>query len=101
MIDYDDAQHFRNRRRFKNVEKPSEDSRSPAQRDRDRILYTSAFRRLAEVTQVASPNSAQVFHNRLTHSLQVAQVGRSLAERLLQDLDACDIMGGIDPDTVE
>lgn len=58
------------------------DDRSPAQRDRDRILYSSSFRRLAEVTQVVSANSGYVFHNRLTHSLQVAQVGRRLAEKL-------------------
>jgi dGTPase len=58
------------------------DDRTPAQRDRDRILYSSSFRRLAEVTQVVSANSGYVFHNRLTHSLQVAQVGRRLAEKL-------------------
>ena len=61
----------------------SGDDRSQAQRDRDRILYSSSFRRLAEVTQVVSANSGYVFHNRLTHSLQVAQVGRRLAEKLL------------------
>jgi dGTPase len=58
------------------------DDRTPAQRDRDRILYSSSFRRLAEVTQVVAANSGYVFHNRLTHSLQVAQVGRRLAEKL-------------------
>ena len=58
------------------------DDRSPAQRDRDRILYSSSFRRLAEVTQVVAADSGYVFHNRLTHSLQVAQVGRRLAEKL-------------------
>ncbi len=55
------------------------DSRSPAQRDRDRILYSSAFRRLSGITQVASPEEPSPVHNRLTHSLKVAQVGRSLA----------------------
>jgi dGTPase len=59
------------------------DDRSPAQRDRDRILYSSSFRRLAEVTQVVAADSGYVFHNRLTHSLQVAQVGRRLAEKLI------------------
>jgi len=54
------------------------DGRTPAQRDRDRILYSSAFRRLAEVTQVVAASSGYVFHNRLTHSLQVAQVGTLL-----------------------
>src|SRR4051794_9312172 len=53
--------------------------RSPWQRDRDRILYTSAFRRLSGVTQVASAAEGTIFHNRMTHSLEVAQVGKSIA----------------------
>lgn len=55
-------------------------------RDRDRILYSSAFLRLGSVTQVASAESGHTFHSRLTHSLKVAQVARRLAERL-QALD--------------
>ncbi len=82
--------------------KSNSDLRTPAQRDRDRILYSSAFRRLAEVTQVISPDSGYVFHNRLTHSLQVAQVGRRLAERLrLLFSQEVDESPGIDPDVVE
>lgn len=76
------------------------DDRTAAQRDRDRILYSSSFRRLAEVTQVVSANSGYVFHNRLTHSLQVAQVGRRLAEKLVKrhpNLAA----GNICPDVVK
>ena len=76
--------------------------RSAAQRDRDRILYSSALRRLAEVTQVVSPDSGYVFHNRLTHSLQVAQVGRRLAERLNHLFPKeVDQSSGLDPDVVE
>ncbi len=102
MIDYKDVKHRRNLRRHTPPKIPEGDSRSPAQRDRDRILYTSAFRRLAEVTQVASPDHAHVFHNRLTHSLQVAQVGRSLAEKLRERKPGLvDEIGGIDPDVVE
>jgi len=102
MIDYGDIKDVRNRRRHSPPEVPEEDSRRPGQRDRDRILYTSAFRRLAEVTQVASPDNALVFHNRLTHSLQVAQVGRSLAEKLrLSQPELADEVGGIDADVVE
>src|SRR5438477_3469662 len=97
---YKDVKHPRNQR-MHGRSKPEGDYRSPAQRDRDRIIYTSAFRRLAQVSQVASPTDAHVFHNRLTHSLQVAQVGRSLAERLRQDETACWQVGGIDPETVE
>src|SRR5262249_38306651 len=63
---------------------PPNDYRTSFQRDRDRILYSSSFRRLAEVTQVVAANSGYVFHNRLTHSLQVAQVGRRIAEKLNQ-----------------
>lgn len=60
-----------------------DDNRSPFQRDRDRILYTSAFRRLAGVTQVVSALEGHVYHNRLTHSLKVAQVSRRVAEKLI------------------
>lgn len=56
--------------------------RSRAQRDRDRVLYSSAFQRLAYVTQVTAPEAGHAFHNRLSHSLKVAQVGRRNAERL-------------------
>jgi dGTPase len=70
-------------RLYENKPRSDGDDRDPAQRDRDRVLYSSSFRRLAEVTQVVAANSGYVFHNRLTHSLQVAQVGRRLAEKLL------------------
>ncbi|MGB9363646.1 MAG: dNTP triphosphohydrolase, partial [Candidatus Sulfotelmatobacter sp.] len=76
------------------------DDRTPAQRDRDRILYSSSFRRLAEVTQVVSASSGYVFHNRLTHSLQVAQVGRRLAEKLCKKYPAL-TTDLICPDVVE
>jgi dGTPase len=76
------------------------DNRNPAQRDRDRILYTSAFRRLARVTQVVSADEGHVFHNRLTHSIQVAQVGRRLAEKLLREQQVL-AAPTIDPDVVE
>lgn len=79
--------------------RPTGDDRTPAQRDRDRIVYSSAFRRLAEVTQVVAADSGYVFHNRLTHSLQVAQVGRRLAEKLHKQ--GCSLSDDIDPDTVE
>lgn len=81
--------------------------RSEGQRDRDRVLYSSAFRRLAEVTQVVAPTEGHVFHNRLTHTLEVAQIGRRLAEKLTDPKSAptySDVareLGGIDPDIVE
>lgn len=80
----------------------SGDPREPFQRDRDRVLYSPEFRRLSGVTQVASAGEGDVFHNRLTHSLKVAQVGRRLAERLSKDhADEVESLGGLDPDVVE
>ena len=78
------------------------DQRDPFQRDRDRILYTSAFRRLAWVTQVVSSWEGEPFHNRLTHTLEVAQIGRRLAEKLSNEQPqiAAEI-GGVDPEVVE
>lgn len=82
---------------------PGVDYRSPAQRDRDRILQTSALRRLADVTQVVLPMEGHSFHNRLTHTIKVAQIGKRLAQRLLQENDpeAVAAHGGLDPDAVE
>jgi dGTPase len=74
------------------------DSRTPFQRDRDRILYSTAFRRLANVTQVVGPLEGHVFHNRLTHSLEVAQIARRLAESLNRQPDRVTL---IDADLVE
>ncbi|GAB3736412.1 dNTP triphosphohydrolase [Amycolatopsis oliviviridis] len=56
--------------------------RDEYQRDRDRVLYSSAFRRLAGVAQVAAVNEQLVLHNRLTHSLKVAQMSRRLVQHL-------------------
>ena len=81
------------------VEPISTDFRSPARRDRDRILYSSAFRRLSGITQVVAPNERFPVHNRLSHSIKVAQVGRSIAERLLQEEPAHSSF--LDADVVE
>jgi len=78
------------------------DFRSPAQRDYDRIIYSSAFKRLTAVTQVVSPSEGHVFHNRLTHSFRVAQVGRRIAQKLLHtETNKVDEAGGLDADVVE
>lgn len=78
--------------------------RTPAQRDRDRLLYASAFRRLANVTQVVAAEHGYVFHNRLTHTLKVAQIGRRLAESInskAKTKKLAQSLGGLDPDVVE
>lgn len=79
-------------------EKPPE-QRTEAQRDRDRILYSSAFLRLGHVTQVTAPEAGRVFHTRLTHSLKVAQVARRLAESAVRENH--DVIEALDPDAVE
>ena len=78
------------------------DLRSPYQRDRDRILYSGAFARLAETTQVLSPSLGHVVHNRLTHSLKVGQIARRIAEGLLaRSRKAVENRGGLDPEAAE
>lgn len=70
------AEALSSERRYPEVD----DSRSPYERDRDRVLYTSALRRLAETTQVFPSRAGHVYHNRLTHTLEVAQLARRIAE---------------------
>jgi dGTPase len=78
---------------------------SPFRADRDRITSSPFFARLGGVTQVISPGgSGLLVHNRLTHSIKVAQVGRAVAERLCADPrygGLLDDLGGCDPDVVE
>lgn len=60
-----------------------EDQRSRFERDRDRILYSSAFRRLGGVTQIVRVGEEDVFHNRLTHTLKVCQLGLRITQNLV------------------
>lgn len=88
----------RDRRRHRTK---TEDQREQSGRDRDRVLYSSAFHRLAGITQVVRAGEAEYFHTRQQHTLKVAQVGRRLAEFCRKkDLTLAN-RWGMDPEVVE
>ena len=71
---------------------PESPTRSPWQRDRDRIVHSSAFRKLQYKTQVFVNHEGDFFRTRLTHSLEVAQIARSIARQLNLDEDLAEAL---------
>lgn len=74
------------------VAEPGSPTRTPYQRDRDRIVHSTAFRRLAHKTQVFLPHEGDHFRSRLTHTLEVAQIARALARAFRLDEDLAEAL---------
>ncbi len=74
--------------RGRSYEEPESEHRNPYQRDRDRIIHSTAFRRLEYKTQVFVNHEGDHYRTRLTHSIEVAQIARSICRsmRLHEDL---------------
>jgi dGTPase len=75
------------RSRGRRYPEPDHPYRNIFQRDRDRVIHSRAFRRLEAKTQVFTPGLSDHFRNRLTHTIEVAQIARTLANVLQLDED--------------
>jgi len=79
----------------------SDDERTPFQIDRDRVLFSAAFRRLQSKTQVFHSGEYDFYRTRLTHSLEVAQIGRGICQHLRRKSELLRDDFYIDADLVE
>lgn len=75
------------RSRGRLIAEPESPTRTPFQRDRDRIIHSTAFRRLKHKTQVFVAHEGDHYRTRLTHTIEVAQIARALARSLRADED--------------
>ena len=66
--------------------------RSEYQRDRDRVVHSKAFRRLENKTQVFDPDYSDHFRNRLTHTIEVSQIARTISRALGLNTDLCEVL---------
>ncbi|WP_426507023.1 deoxyguanosinetriphosphate triphosphohydrolase [Dactylosporangium sp. McL0621] len=88
-----DVQRFVPEPQKDSVTTSADNGRTPFQRDRARVLHSAGFRRLAAKTQVHTAGADAFLRTRLTHSLEVAQIGREMGARLGCDPDVVDTAG--------